>query len=99
MRWLALTLLSVALPAAWFIALRTWLENLSGPLRLILVPESRAIFIWPVLLVVIAWALLVPKPRLSLINLVALGVAVAGGLFVGLLLGLELTCSVLKQCM
>ena len=98
-RFALLTILSVAICAAWYVAARAWFESGKGLLYSLFFPQSAWVFVWPLLAVVVAWWAVVPKPRVSVANLLLLPVALVGGLLVGMYLGLAFTCEHLNKCM
>ena len=98
-RFALLTVLAVAIPAAWYVAARAWFESGAGLMYSLFFPQSALVFVWPLLAVVAAWWVVAPKPRISGANMLFLPVALAGGLVIGMYLGLAFTCGQLNKCM
>ena len=98
-RFALLGILSVAIPAAWYVATRAWFESGSGLLYSLFFPQSAWVFLWPLLAVAGTWWVVTPKPRHSVANLLFLPVALFGGLVAGFFLGLAFTCEHLNKCM
>ena len=94
-----LALVSVATSTAWYIAIRTWFQSGTGFWHSVFVPESAWVFAWPALFIVAAWWLMMPRPKFSLLPLLALPVAVFGGMLLGMFLGLAFTCEYINKCM
>src|SRR5687768_11015191 len=98
-RFALLTALAVAIPAAWYVAARVWFESGNGLIYALFFPQSAWVFVWPLLAVFTAWWVVAPKPRVSVVNLLFLPVALVGGLVGGMYLGLAFTCEQLDKCM
>ena len=98
-RFILLAVLSVTIASAWYVATRAWFESGSSLLYSLFFPQSAWIFVWPLLAIAATWWALAPRPRASVANLLFLPVAMAGGLLLGMFLGLAFTCEHMNKCM
>jgi hypothetical protein len=99
-RYVLFAMLSVAMPAIWYVGFIEWIEPGTGPVYSALVPR-RAYVLWlpPLLSIVTAWWLLVPRPRVEALKLLVLGVSLPIGLTLGFFLGLTFLCAYTSKCM
>jgi hypothetical protein len=99
LRYVLMLTAAVVLPALWYIGVRAWPESRASLLHSIFLPDSARVFLWPALSIAAAWWLISPKPRVTLVNLLALPLMVVFGMCAGIVLGLAFTCEHMNKCM